>query len=94
MGPGSTALTRTSGPYSTASCPHRESSAPLDAAYAGWPGMPLWAWTEEVSTTAPRCSRRSGRTARKPRKAPVRLTASWRSQEATDISCAAVTSTV
>ena len=66
-GPGSTAFTRTAGAYSTASCRARDTSAPLVAAYAGRPGRPKCACTDDTSTAAPPRSVSVGRHAPKPR---------------------------
>src|SRR3954468_21556842 len=54
IAPGTTVLTRTSGPYSTANWRPSADSPAFDAAYAGRPGRPTIALTEEVSTIAPR----------------------------------------
>src|SRR5258706_13712288 len=51
IGPGSTQFTRTWGPYSTASWRGSAASPLFAAAYAGCPGRPNRAWTEDVTTT-------------------------------------------
>src|SRR5690606_13603490 len=64
MGPGRTALTRTAGPYSTASWRASAQSAPFVAAYAECPATLLSACTLEVNTSDPRQRVRSSTKAR------------------------------